>query len=383
VAVFTASNFPLAFSVAGGDTISALAAKNPVIVKTHPNHPGSSEMMAQAIRSAVEEANMPEGIFSMVHGITANVGLILVRHPLTRAMAFTGSLSAGRALFDAAVSRPEPIPVYAEMGSINPVFILPHALMHMAEPLAQQLATSITLGAGQFCTNPGLIVLIKGEGCDGFIKTLAETVTGQEVGHMLTTAIFEGYQNMLDKYLQVAEVDTVAVSDPRADPRFKCPAAAVLKTNGRTYLENRQLSREIFGPATLVVECESVEEMREIAHSLEGQITATINGNAEDMDVARVILPLLEQRAGRLLWGGTPTGVEVCPSMHHGGPYPASTNCQSTSVGSLAIKRFVKPICYQNFPQELLPVELQNGNYKAIWRLVDDQLTRDNCPAYY
>lgn len=383
VAVFSASNFPLAFSVAGGDTISALAAKNPVIVKTHANHPGSSEMVAQAIRSAAEEAHMPEGIFSMVHGITPNVGLTLVRHPLTRAMAFTGSLAAGRALFDAAVSRPEPIPVFAEMGSINPVFILPHALMQSAEPLAEQLAASITLGSGQFCTNPGLIVLIKGEGSDGFIKKLAERITGQEMGHMLTTAIFEGYKAMVDQYLQVSGVATVAASDQRTDSRFRCPTPAVLKTDGRTYLENRHLSREIFGPATLVVECESGDQMTEIARGLEGQLTATINGTAEDMDGARVLVPLLQQCAGRLLWGGIPTGVEVCPSMHHGGPYPATTNSQSTSVGTLAIKRFVKPICYQNFPQELLPVELQNVNYKAIWRLIDNQMTRDNCPDYY
>ncbi len=383
VVVFTASNFPLAFSVAGGDTISALATKNPVIVKTHANHPGTSEMVARAIRSAAEEANMPEGIFSMVHGVNPNVGLLLVRHPLTRAVAITGSLAAGRALFDAAASRPDPIPVFAEMGSINPVFVLPDMLGQKGENVAEELAASITLAAGQFCTNPGLIVLMKGEGNDAFINKLNESVTGTKMGPMLNSSILKGFDNSITQFLEVANVARLATSLPDSDSRLNSPVGSVLKTDAKTFLQNRQLSGEIFGPASLVVLCETVQEMIEVAHSLDGQLTATIQGGPQDMDLARQLVPVLEQRVGRLLWGGVPTGVEVGAAMHHGGPYPATTNSHFTSVGPLAMKRFVRPICYQNFPQELLPVELQNGNYKAIWRLIDNELTRDNCPAYY
>ena len=379
VVVFAASNFPLAFSVAGGDSISALAAKNPVIVKTHPNHPGTSELVANAIAEAVKQSKMPEGIFSMVHGKNYGIGLALVKHPLTRAVAFTGSLSGGRALFDAAVSRPEPIPVYAEMGSINPVFILPEAMKKRFESIADILGKAVTLGAGQFCTNPGLIVTVKDKTAENFIHKLVDVISKEPTGNMLYKEIFQSYESGIQQFLEISGVDLVGVSNISPDPFSNHPAAFVMKTSGETFLKNNQLAKEVFGPSTLIVQCKTEAELMSVAQNIEGQLTVTLHATSNDIKKFNGLIFTLERKAGRILWGGVPTGVEVCPSMFHGGPYPATTDGRSTSVGTLAMKRFLRPVCFQNFPQKHLPEEIKNKNSRGIWRLINNQLTKDSC----
>jgi 2,5-dioxopentanoate dehydrogenase len=378
VAVFGASNFPLAFSVAGGDTASALAAGCPVIVKAHPAHPGTSEMVARAFVTAVEATQMPAGVFSLLHGAGHEVGLVLVKHSLTKAVGFTGSLRGGRALFDAAAARPDPIPVYAEMGSINPVFILPGALRERAIAIAEGIKNSVTLGVGQFCTNPGLIAALRDDGLSGFVGKLGELIADAPSGTMLYPGILKAYEEGVREFSGIAGVHKVQ-SNHTADLLKTEARAAMFSTNASIFLQHGELSDEVFGPSTVVVSCDSRSELEMVASSLHGHLTATIHGTTEDLEQFKSLISILENKVGRLIFNGFPTGVEVCPSMHHGGPYPATTDPHFTSVGTAAIHRFARPVCYQNFPQEALPVELRNSNKKGIWRLVDNQLTKDDC----
>ena len=377
VVVFGASNFPLAFSVAGGDTASALAAGCPVVVKAHHAHPGTSEMVARAIVKAVGETGMPTGLFSLLYGAGHEVGIGLVKHPLTRAVGFTGSLRGGRALFDAAASRPDPIPVYAEMGSINPVFILPGALRERADAIAEGLKNSVTLGVGQFCTCPGLAVGLLDENFARFADKLGGFIATAQPGTMLYPGILQGYQAGVKRF---GDIEGLQTTQSQIEPDIAKTEArpAMFATNARTFLRHHELSEEVFGPSTVVVSCDSREEMERIARNLEGHLTATIHGTAQDLREYDWLVKILENKAGRLIFNGFPTGVEVCASMHHGGPYPAMTDSRATSVGTAAIERFARPVCYQNFPQEALPVELRNLNQRGIWRLVDNQLTKDD-----
>lgn len=374
VAVFGASNFPLAFSVAGGDTASALAAGNPVLVKAHPAHPGTSELVARAVADAVKETGMPAGVFSLVQGQSPEVSLAVVEHPLTKAVGFTGSLRVGRALFDAASRRPEPIPVYAEMGSVNPVFVLPGALRERGSEFAEGLKQSVTLGVGQFCTNPGLVVGVRSEAFEKFLDKTDELFAAATPGTMLNAGILRSYAEGIKRLRQF----TNRGSGARAADESRTQATAyVFSTDAATFLDKHELGEEVFGPSTLIVACEGVEELRRVAEHLEGALTATIHGTPEDLREYAWLVSALELKAGRLVFNGFPTGVEVCAAMQHGGPYPATTDARSTSVGTAAIKRFARPVCYQNFPQEALPVELQDENERRLWRLVDNLWSKE------
>lgn len=375
VAVFGASNFPFAYSVAGGDTASALAAGCPVIVKAHPAHPGTSEMVARAIVKAVAATGMPAGVFSMVHGLNYEVSIALVRHPHIKAVGFTGSLRGGRALFDAAASRPEPIPVYAEMGSVNPVFVLPGALAERGEAFAEGLKNSVTLGAGQFCTCPGLVVGLESENMRQFVNRMGELIAGVPPATMLHPGILKNYEAGVEKFAHVAGVNAMrATAAP--DAQKTQGQATVFTTDAQTFLKREELSAEVFGPSTLIVNCGTREELEEIARNLHGHLTASIHATDADLAEFKSLVEILENKAGRLIFNGYPTGVEVCAAMTHGGPYPATTDARSTSVGYYAIKRFVRPVSYQNFPQAALPAELQDANPRGIWRMVDNELTR-------
>ncbi len=376
VVVFGASNFPLAFSICGGDTASAFAAGNPVVAKAHPAHPGTSELAARVIQKAVRDCGLPPGVFSMLQGTKPDLSLSLVRHPSARAVGFTGSLQAGRALFDAAAQRPSPIPVFAEMGSVNPIFMLPHALKQRSAELAQSLAKSVTLGVGQFCTKPGLVVGLGGASLDSFRQTLGNLVGATPPGTMLYAGIAARYGSSFSKRCGAQDVQLVA-STPAAPGTSKTQAqAAVFATQAQSFLQNAELHEEQFGPSTLVVACGSGEELEQVARSLDGQLTITIHATEQDLKEHVGLLEILSEKTGRLLFGGVPTGVEVVPAMHHGGPYPATTDSRFTSVGTAAILRFVRPVCYQDAPQGCLPPELKDENPRGIWRLVDGEWTR-------
>ena len=352
VAVFGASNFPLAFSVAGGDTASALAAGCPVVVKGHPAHPGTSELVAEAFHAAIARTGMPAGVFSMIHGDAHEVGAALVTHPLIRAVGFTGSYRGGKALFDLCAARPEPIPFFGELGSINPVFILPEALAARPGALAQGWAASLTMGAGQFCTNPGLVILEAGPGADAFLheaRTALEAVAPQL---MLTGGIADAYDTGAAKLAgQVQVLLTGGAKDRKASPML-------LTATAEEFLARPALGEEVFGPLGLVVTVRDAAQMEDLARHLQGQLTATLHMDAADLPLARRLMPVLERKAGRVLANGWPTGVEVCDAMVHGGPFPASTNFGATSVGTMAIRRFLRPVCYQNLPAALLPDDL-------------------------
>ncbi|MCM3901261.1 MAG: aldehyde dehydrogenase (NADP(+)) [Pyrinomonadaceae bacterium] len=378
VVVFGASNFPLAFSVAGGDTASALAAGNPVIVKAHPAHPGTSEMVASAIVHAAEKSGMPGGVFSLLQGTSHELSLKVVQHPSACAVGFTGSLRGGRAIFDAAVQRPNPIPVYAEMGSVNPVFVLPGALRERAEAFAVGLQQSVTLGVGQFCTCPGIVVGLAGSEMDQFIDRTEELFATSTPATMLHPGILRSYQDGLRRLQQVEGI-RMRRSAVSAEQQKTEAQPAVLITNARTLLSCEELSEEVFGPSTVVVSAASKDELMKVARGLRGHLTATIHGTNDDLNEFAELIGVLQTRVGRLVFNGFPTGVEVCAAMHHGGPYPATTDAHWTSVGAFAIKRFARPICFQNFPESVLPLELQDKNHRNIWRMVDDQLTKDDC----
>ncbi|GAB5518107.1 MAG: aldehyde dehydrogenase (NADP(+)) [Rhodothermales bacterium] len=377
VVVFGASNFPLAFSVAGGDTASALAAGCPVVVKAHPAHPGTCELVAEAITRAAQQTGMPTGVFSMLHGQGHEVGMALVEHAYTAAVGFTGSLRGGRALFDAANRREVPIPVFAEMGSTNPVFVLPEALAERREALAQGLVNSVTLGVGQFCTNPGLVVGQAGESFDAFADAIAEHAASSSPGTMLHEGIRHGYDQGVAHMANTIGVAEVGRSSTDADQQRTEAAPALFRTDGGTFASNPHLHEEVFGPASLLVACDTRDALLDLARNLDGHLTATLHGTEADLQAYRDLIDILTQKVGRLVINGFPTGVEVCPSMHHGGPYPASTDSRFTSVGTAAIQRFARPICYQNLPDALLPPALQNANPLEIWRLVNNGLTQD------
>lgn len=375
VVVFGASNFPLAFSVAGGDTASALAAGCPVVVKAHPAHPGTSELVANAIVEAARISGMPEGVFSMIHGREPATAVRLVRNPHARAVGFTGSHRAGRALFDAAASRPAPIPVYAEMGSTNPVFVLPRAARSRGDAIAEELHGSVSLGVGQFCTKPGVIVG-QGDAIGRIAARMGALAEETPTGAMLYEGISEAFRAGVQAS-QAVEGVRVAGCAAQGDAHAFGDAVTILATDALTFLQHDELSEEVFGPATLIVESGARDEMMDVARNLEGHLTATVLGTEADLEEFEDLIRILEQKVGRLLFNGVPTGVEVCPSMQHGGPYPATTDVRSTSVGTAAIFRFVRPLAYQNFPQSQLPVELRDDNRLGIWRTVDGVLTKD------
>ena len=351
VAVFGASNFPLAFSTAGGDTAAALAAGCPVVVKGHSSHPGTGEVVSEAIYAAVQKCGVHPGVFSNIQGGNREVGQALVQHPLIRAVGFTGSLAGGRALFDLCAARSDPIPFFGELGSVNPMFLLPAAVTTRGADIAQGWAGSLTMGAGQFCTNPGIAVVPEGPEGDAFVEAAKEAL--KEVGSqtMLNDGIATAYRKGRDRVAGSAGVREVLTTV--CDLRNATPY--LYETSGTNWLDNHALGEEVFGPLGLVVRSGSAEQMVEIARSLDGQLTATLHMDEGDTGLACRLLPILERKAGRLLANGFPTGVEVADAMVHGGPYPASTNFGATSVGTLSIRRFLRPVCYQNLPEAILP----------------------------
>ncbi|HSZ58789.1 MAG TPA: aldehyde dehydrogenase (NADP(+)) [Tepidisphaeraceae bacterium] len=373
VVVFGASNFPLAFSVAGGDTASALAAGCPVVVKAHPAHPGASELAAAAIVRAAQSSQMPEGVFSMLHGRAPEFSLAVVRHPLAAAVAFTGSLRAGRALFDAAAARPRPIPVFAEMGSVNPLFILPGALAERSDQIAQGLRQSVTMGVGQFCTKPGVVVALNDDATRQFADSFSKLMGSAPPGPLLHAGIYGAFCDGVKQVSSLPGVRTGAASASIANQA----APTVFATNADTFLNTPKLAEELFGPSTVLVTASSRAQMLDVARRLEGHLTATIHGTPQDLADYSDLIDILQQQVGRLIFNGFPTGVEVCPSMQHGGPYPATTDSRTTSVGTAAIERFARPVAFQNFPQQSLPPELRDDNPRGIWRLVDNKWSRD------
>lgn len=375
VAIFGASNFPLAFSVAGGDTASALAAGCPVVVKGHPAHPGTSEMVASAVHKAVKKCGMPEGAFSLVQGNTNAVGQALVTHPGIKAVGFTGSFRGGKALFGLANARPEPIPVFAEMGSTNPVFILPHALKEKAEAIAEGMANAITLGVGQFCTNPGLAFVEGAEATDQFCRHLANKIAEKAAGTMLTQGIKNAYDKGIQNTLSIKGMKELATGQ-KGDANNSA-TAMVFQTSIDNFLPNESLAEENFGPSSILVVAQTQTQILEAANNLKGHLTATVHGTTADFAAYKALFDILEKKVGRIIINGYPTGVEVCHSMVHGGPYPATTAPQSTSVGTNAIKRFVRPVCFQDYPQSLLPKALHDDNPTNIWRLVNGLWTKE------
>jgi alpha-ketoglutaric semialdehyde dehydrogenase len=367
VAVFCASNFPLAFSVAGGDTAAALAAGCPVVVIAHQSHPGVAELVGAAVMRAALTTNMPEGVFSLLYGGGRTVGLSVVQHPVIQAVGFTGSRSGGTALMAAAANREQPIPVYAEMSSVNPVVILPGALERGETALAEAFFGSLTLGVGQFCTNPGLVFLPEGKGF-GFIERIRELVEAATPGTMLNPAICQAYADTVEAVASTEGVQTIA----RATAGSGQGAPAVFSVSLRRFLEVDILRSEMFGPGTLIVRG-SLEEIEAAIPELEGQLTATVHGTAEELAMHASLVSALESRAGRLIFNGFPTGVEVCHSMVHGGPFPATSDGRSTSVGTMSIHRFTRAVAWQGFPDACLPAELQEANPAGIRRLVNGQ----------
>ncbi len=362
VAVFGSSNFPLAFSVAGGDTASALAAGAPVVVKAHPAHPGTSELVGQAIRAAVQQCQLHEGVFSLLAGPGIELGLSLVRHPGIQAVGFTGSRQGGIALMHAAAQRPVPIPVYAEMSSTNPVYLLPGALAARATTLADQFSVSLLGSAGQLCTNPGLIIALNGPDLDRFITQVSSNVRAAPAATMLTPGIARAYRAGVERLLAHPAVDGLAQGTSDETPAH-CQANLAVTTAQAFLADPEGLGAEVFGASSLIVRCANAAEFTALAQALEGQLTATIHlESGPDDALAAALIPILELKAGRILANGFPTGVEVCDAMVHGGPYPATSDSRTTSVGTLAIRRFLRPVCYQDIPDALLPAALQATN---------------------
>lgn len=353
VAVFGASNFPLAFSTAGGDTASALAAGCPVVVKGHSAHPGTGEIVAEAIHAAIKSCDLHPGVFSFIQGGSREVGAALVQHPFIKAVGFTGSLGGGRALFDLCAQRPEPIPFFGELGSVNPMFFMPQALSKRGPEIANGWAGSLTMGAGQFCTNPGICVVLEGAGADAFVDAATQALTSVAPQTMLTDGIAAAYREGGSRIAKAQGVQELITST--CDMRSAAPY--LFETTGKEWLDNELLGEEVFGPLGVIVRARDMEEVLKIAKSLKGQLTCTIHLDDEDVQDAQKLLPVLERKAGRVLANGFPTGVEVCDAMVHGGPYPASTNFGATSVGTLSIRRFLRPVSYQNIPAAVLPAD--------------------------
>jgi len=369
VAVFGASNFPLAFSTAGGDTASALAAGCPVIVKSHPSHPGTNELISGAIVKAAQKTGMPEGVFSSLH-LSNDDAIKLVSHPVIKAVGFTGSRNAGMHLFNAAAARPQPIPVYAEMSAINPVLLMPGALAMQNEKIAKDLASSVVLGAGQFCTNPGLVLAINSPATQSFLAEFAKHIAEVKPSVMLNKNICQAYKEGIS-LLQDSLATQLTVSS--AEPEEHQTSAAAFTISAEDFISDKKYMEEIFGPSTLIVLCDDEAQFIQVLNSLEGQLTATIHATGADARFVKEILPVVSEKAGRVIYGGYPTGVEVCHSMQHGGPFPATTDGRSTSVGTAAIYRFLRPLAFQDFPEELLPDALKDNNPLNIVRLIDGE----------
>jgi len=371
VIVFGASNFPLAYSTAGGDTAAALAAGCPVIVKSHPMHAGTGEMVSSAIIKAAEKTGMPDGVFSNLNSSGIKVGQELVKHPDVKAVGFTGSVAGGRALFNLANQRKEPIPVFAEMGSVNPVILMPNAANLKGEKWAKTYAGSITLGSGQFCTNPGLIIGIKDNALEDFIQNLAEEIVKVEPSCMLHPNIIGNFERNKAKISSQKGVRIKANYTNNVPENYG--RQVIITVEGETFLKNSTLHQEVFGPFSMVVQCKDKSQLLKVINNLEGQLTGTILAEKEELDNNKDILEALQNRVGRIIYNGVPTGVEVCPSMQHGGPYPASTDSRFTAVGIHSIKRWVRPISFQNWPNDLLPDELKDENPLRISRLVNSK----------
>ncbi len=374
VVVFGAANFPLAYSTAGGDTISALAAGCSVVVKAHPAHTQTSTLVASAIEKARTKADMPEGVFVHLYGANFEVGKTLVEHTMTKAVGFTGSFAGGKALFDMANKRPVPIPVFAEMSSINPVILLPNILTTDYSSWAQKLSASITLNAGQFCTSPGLLIGIKNQALDNFKNALIKSISEVVPSAMLHQGILTNYTKKVNQALLQDGVSKLTSLNNEQDKNLGTPVVTSVAAN--QFLLNPLLQEEVFGPFALIVECEDQDQLTEVISNIHGQLTTTVIGNESEIAENNNLLNLLAEVAGRIIINGVPTGVEVCPSMNHGGPFPATTDSRFTAVGVDAIKRFVRPVSFQNFPQGLLPNELKDGNPLTIWRLFNNELTK-------
>lgn len=374
VVVFGASNFPYAYSTAGGDTASAFAAGCPVVVKGHPAHPTTSAMVANAILKAAVATNMPDGVFAHIQGTSFETGKALIMHPYTKAVGFTGSYTGGKQLFDWANQRKEPIPVFAEMGSINPVFLLTEKLKAEADAMAAQYAGSVTLGVGQFCTNPGLIIGIESEALQQFITSLGKAVEQVPSANMLHQGIADAYVKNKAEALQQAGVEKVSESSTIPTAAQGQPVIATV--SGKAFLANPVLHKEVFGPYSIVVRCGNEKEMLQVAQHLEGQLTATVMATEADMRANTALIDAIENICGRFVVNGVPTGVEVCLSMHHGGPFPSSTDARFTSVGADAIKRFIRPVCFQNWPDALLPEALKEGNPLGIARIFNNEFEK-------
>ncbi|KWR76515.1 aldehyde dehydrogenase (NADP(+)) [Cupriavidus sp. IDO] len=372
VVVFGASNFPLAFSVAGGDTASALAAGCPVIVKAHSAHLGTSELVGRVIRKAVADAGLPEGVFSLLVGAGNVVGTALVSHPAVQAVGFTGSRAGGLALLHAANSRPQPIPVYAEMSSINPVFLLPSALAARGEDIGRQLVDSLVMGVGQFCTNPGLVIAIDGSALDGFRQAAVKALADKPAAAMLTPGIHRAYEQGVAQLCALDGIHAIGAGAAGDGPNRARPA--LFETTAERFLADERMQAEVFGPASTLVVCRDAAEMLALARQLEGQLTATLQADDADHAIAADLLTVLERKVGRVLYNGYPTGVEVSYAMVHGGPFPATSDTRTTSVGASAIDRFLRPVCYQNLPDALLPLALRDGNPLGVWQLRDGKV---------
>jgi 2,5-dioxopentanoate dehydrogenase len=374
VVVFGSSNFPFAFSTAGGDTACAFAAGCPVVVKAHPGHLQTSTMVAELILKAAQESKMPDGIFAHVYGASFEVGEFLVKHPLTKAVGFTGSYAGGKQLFDWGNQRKEPIPVFSEMGSVNPVFLLPEKLKTSANDVAKMFAAAVTLGVGQFCTNPGLAFGVEGDELQQFISAVGNEIKAFAPSKMLHAGIAKAYSEKRTKALAQEEVTVIAESE--ASTNEHCGSAAIATVSAKTFLNNALLHQEVFGPYSLIVRCKDVNEMNEAAKRLEGQLTCTIMATENELPQYGELVESIKNLCGRIILNGVPTGVEVCLSMQHGGPFPATTDPRFTSVGADGIKRFARPVSYQNWINELLPDELKNENPLAIYRTVNNELTK-------
>ena len=372
VVVFGASNFPLAISVAGTDTVSALAAGCPVIVKAHSEHPQTCALVAGAIKAAVAKLGLPAGVFAMFHGSGRDIGMALVKHPLTCAVTFTGSLLGGRAIYDAACARPQPIPFYGEMSSINPVFLLPDALAERAEKIAATFLTSLTMGVGQFCTNPGVIIGVDGPDWRNFLTESSNLVKLWQPATMLHGGICDAYCAGVERFSQLPGVTVLATS--AAAPGDAQAAAILFGVSAVDFLARHEFDEEVFGPASVAVTCRDTADLLAVVESLDGQLSASIHGTAGDLLKHARLVRILERKAGRIIFNGYATGIEVCHAMHHGGPYPATTHAYFTSIGSAAIRRFVRPVCYQDFPDDALPAAIQEGNPTRAWRLVDGKM---------
>ncbi len=376
VVVFGASNFPFAYSTAGGDTASALAAGCSVVVKAHPAHAATSQMVYEAIQTAIAKTNMPKYIFQHVHGSSFEIGKTLVQHDATAAVGFTGSFAGGKALYDHAAARKNPIPVFSEMGSINPVILLPDSVNKNAASLAKQLAASITLGMGQFCTNPGLLLTVESEGLHSFIDTLGNEIEKVIPANMLHAGIHTAYDNKMHDALAQKAVVLIKHSSVVSKNIEALPTVATV--NAQIFLANPLLHEEVFGPYSLLVVCKNINELIAVWKSVRGQLTTSLMGTDQDLADHPELLQIAESIAGRIVFNNVPTGVEVCASMVHGGPFPASTDSRFTAVGIHAVKRWVRPVCYQNCPQQLLPEALKNENTKRIWRLVNNEWTKND-----